>query len=343
MLGPPGWRPRHLGGMADVHALVSALGGMAQKRQLVARGATDRDLTAVVKSGAVLRVRNGWYSTFDESDPKLRAVRVGGRLTGLSLVRALGGWVLGDGPLHVSLRFNSARMRTQQNRRRRLDTHNTPSVVLHWEDEAVSARGTATSVDLIDALVCVVLNEELEVSVAAIDWALRTGRLDEFQLERMLLRLPQCARWIRDWVDRACDSLPESLARTRLSLLGHVVRSQVRFGTDERIDLVVDETVAIETDGEEHHWDRFEQDRAKDMRMTIAGFHALRPSARMVFHNWPDVLDAIEVALVLRRGSAPTISADRPVPRLEIQERSRASPRTSPWLRSRATSGGRTS
>ncbi len=291
--------------MPNLVSLVDALGGMAQKQQLVTRGARDRDLTAAVKSGEVTRVRNGWYSTLDQGDPGLRAVRVGGRLTGISLVQAMGGWVLDRHPLHVSVARNAARLRTQTNRRSRLDPRSPRGVRLHWEDTAVESRGTATSVELVDALALVVLHESLETAVAAFDWALHTGHLEWFDVEALFLRLPAALRWVIDWIDGACESLPESLSRTRFRVAGHDLRIQVPLGDLERIDIVVDESAAIEVDGEEHHLARFEQDRAKDIRITLAGYHALRPSARTVFHDWESFLDAVHVALVARGVTLP--------------------------------------
>jgi hypothetical protein len=82
---------------------------------------------------------------------------------------------------------------------------------------------------------------------------------------------------------------------------GHSVRGQVPLRTGERIDLVVDECVAIETDGEQFHLASFERDRRKDAEIAIAGLHGLRPSARMVFHEWPLVELAVETAVATRR------------------------------------------
>jgi len=77
--------------MTDIARIVHQLGGIAQKQQLVARGARDLDLTRAFRSGAVDRARQGWYTTLPSEDLRVRAVRVGGRLTGLSAVHALGG------------------------------------------------------------------------------------------------------------------------------------------------------------------------------------------------------------------------------------------------------------
>ena len=291
--------------MVDVREAVESLGGFAQKQQLVRLGARDRELTRAVKSGLVVRVRNGWYSTLPESDQRLRALRVGGRLTGLSAIVAMGGWVMSSQVLHVAVNENAARLRTPHNRRRRLDTRVPGSVRVHWEPRDHADRGEASVVALIDALFRVVMDEKLEDAVAALDWALHFHLIDRGDVERLMLRLPHNLSWIAGWADAACESLPESFSRTRFRLAGHAVRSQVPLPSEERIDLLVDGVAAIEVDGRTHHADSFLPDRAKDLRITIAGFHALRPAASMIFRNWDDVYLAVSIALIERGRALP--------------------------------------
>jgi very-short-patch-repair endonuclease len=298
--------------MALLSEIVNSLGGMAQKQQLVRRGAGDRDLTAAVRSRDVVRVRNGWYSTMDETSPELRAVRVGGRLTGISAIAARGGWVLGDHPLHVAVNDNAARLRTAHNRHQKLNVRSPGGVVLHWESREQAGRGSAVSVGLLDALERVVLDEQLEVAVAAIDWALHTMELDLIDFETLILRLPLERRGIRGWIDPRCESLPESLARTRLRLGGHSVETQHPMVDGRRIDLLVDEVVAIEVDGDEHHRERFEADRSKDIDITLMNLHALRPSARTVFRRWDHFERAVELAIAARIQPHPVVENSGP-------------------------------
>lgn len=270
--------------MATVGELVERVGGYAHKSTLAAGGARDSDLTKAVRSGEVLRLRRGWYTVRDPLSPASRAVRIGGRLTGLSAIAEWGGWVLHPPPLHVSIPANAARLRARGR------------AILHWEGADVRDRGSVSAVALVDALLRVALDEDLETAVAAIDWALHTGRLDSIDFERLILRLPANRRWIRYWVDAACESLPESLARTRLRLAGHSVRSQMRLG-DHRIDLVVDDRVGLETDGDRYHRDTFVGDRRKDLAIIMSGLHPVRAPALMVFTEWRTVLAAIEHVL----------------------------------------------
>ncbi len=287
--------------MRDVAEIVDSLGGIAQKQQLVARGVRDIDLTRAVREGTASRARQGWYTTLPDADSRVRAVRVGGRLTGISAIVQAGGWVLGSHPLHVSVPDNAARLRSQHNRRVPFDTSARGGVVLHWDGIAVCERGDVASVGLLDALYRVVLHEDLETAVAALDWALRTRAVDRIDFESLMLRLPEDYRYIREWVDENCDSLPESLSRTRLRLRGHSVVSQVSIGAAEQIDLLVDECVALETDGEKFHLTRFDRDRRKDMSITMEKLYAFRPTARMVFYEWDSVLLAIETAISVHK------------------------------------------
>ncbi len=224
-------------------------------------------------------------------------MRVGGRLTGISAVAALGGWVLDRHPLHVAVPTNAARLRHQWRRDLRRADARDDGAVVHWVGPAHD-RGSSTGiVSLTEALELVCRIESAEQAIAAFDWVRRTGRLDRIELAELRERLGP-RRWLVDASIDDCESLPESLARTRLRAAGVHLRTQVEF-TDglEHIDLVLEGTVAVEVDGDEHHRDRFEADRLRDLAITRVGLHAVRPSARQVFTRWPEVEAALVRAL----------------------------------------------
>lgn len=290
--------------MHDVKAMVELLGGMAQKQQLVRVGARDLDLTRAVRSGEVTRARQGWYTTLDDRSPEVQAVRIGGRLTGLSAIHALGGWVLSPPPLHVSLPPNAARLRSRWNRHRPLIPARSRSVLRHWESPEVASRGTAVSVGLRDALVRVILDEPDEAAIAALDWAIHEKLIEETDLAELAAAVPECRRHVVASVDPNCGSFPESVARTRLLAAGHRVRSQVPLDDGRIIDLLIDERVGLEVDGREFHATTFERDSAKSVAIAIAGWIPLRPSASLVLYEWETVMVAITTLL---GGSAPAI------------------------------------
>jgi hypothetical protein len=71
-------------------------------------------------------------------------------------------------------------------------------------------------------------------------------------------------------------------------------------GSLERIDLVIEDIVALETDGKDH-LGRFEKDRRKDLSITIEGRHALRVTYAMVRYDFDRLVEAIERAITARR------------------------------------------
>lgn len=243
-------------------------------------------LTAAVRSGAAHRVRNGWYSTLDPSDPRFRAVRVGGRLTGLSAFEVWGGWVWRRPPLvQVCVPANAARLRA------------VAGVELHYDD---APGGTASEVSVVSAMTRVLLDEEPEVAIPCVDWALRTGRADRIDVERAFLSLPLPRREVSRLVDWRSQSVLESVARVRLRQAGFRVRSQQKTGDLGGSDLTIEGSVVLETDGRKFHEKSFESDRRRDLVTTIEGRHVIRASYSMVRDEWPAILAAIRAALASR-------------------------------------------
>jgi very-short-patch-repair endonuclease len=272
----------------DVSALVEAAGGFATTRELHAAGVSEQRLTLAVREGRLHRVRRGWYSTRAPADRRFVAVSLGGVLTGVSAVDAMGGWVWRHSrEIHVSVAPNASRF-VRPDR-----------VVVHWEEasERSSMVGIAS---LHDALVRVALDADLETAVGCLDWAVRAGMTDLIDVERILLALPGSARGIARLLDPRSQSVLESVARVRLLLRGWSVVSQVRVGDVSAIDLVIENQVALELDGRAFHEATFERDRRKDLAITAEGRHSIRVSASMVRDEWPSIERAIEAALRAR-------------------------------------------
>lgn len=183
-------------------------------------------------------------------------MRVGGRLTGISAVAALDGWVLGRHALHVAVPVNAARLRSQWRRDIRRSDARDDAVVVHWVAPAHDRGASSGIVDLAEAVELVCRTEAAEQAIAVLDWVRRTARLDRIELAALREWLGPL-RWLVDASVDNCDSLPESLARTRLRAAGLQVSTQVGF-TDglEHIDLVLEGAVAVEVDGDEHHRER---------------------------------------------------------------------------------------
>lgn len=286
---------------------ITRAGGAAGRAYLVARGHDDRTLRSAVRSGAVARPRRGWYSVWSDDDPRTHALRIGGRLTGLSAIAAMGGWVHRRGRMHVAVPVNASRLRCP--RRRAVSFSRSPrrsQVVLHWTSEAHDRDVSTGIVGVLEALQLVIATESHEDAVAAIDWARRVNLIDVIDLHALAAQAPNRVRMAIGASSAACHSLPESLARTRLARRGLAVAEQVLLSSDPSpVDLVIEGIVGLEIDGDQFHRDRFERDRDKDLAITVDGLHAIRPSARRVFTDWPRVELAILTALRARGVEVP--------------------------------------
>lgn len=312
---------------------ITRAGGAAGRAYLVARGHDDRTLRSAVRSGAVARPRRGWYSVWSDDDPRTHALRIGGRLTGLSAIAAMGGWVHRRGRMHVAVPVNASRLRCP--RRRAVSFSRSPrrsQVVLHWTRETHDRDVSTGTVGLIEALEVSVATESLEDAVAAIDWARRANLIDVIDLHALAARVPRRVRAAVWMSSDACHSLPESLVRTRLVQRGLAVAEQVILASDPSpIDLVIEGVIGLEIDGDQFHRDRFERDRDKDLAITVEGLHAIRPSARNVFSNWKRVETAIVSALRARGVQMPPdplVRAKNSGPRHRYRRIARANPRT---------------
>ncbi len=79
---PNGWRRDD--GLMNLPHEIQKRGGLAATHQLLRAGATSRLLTAAVRRGEIIRIRQGWYGLPAEQLHRAEAVRVGGRLTCVS-------------------------------------------------------------------------------------------------------------------------------------------------------------------------------------------------------------------------------------------------------------------
>lgn len=278
--------------MSGPHHLVARLGGFARTSDLNAAGFTARDLAAAVTTGLLRRSRRGWYSTLPPHDRRYRAVSLGGRVTGAAALRLHGAWMWGDPPLAVSLPAHLGRTAVTLE-----------GVRVHWDPREVQDRGGYGVVDLLDAYPHAVRAVAFDEAVALLDWGIRSGALDSVDLFRATDGVPRRSSGLPEWTDDGCQSFLESIVRTRMRQSGHRTRTQVRVEPGRFIDIVVDDVVAIEVDGREHHESTFESDRVKDLAITVEGRHCIRVSRTMIQSRWPEILAAVESALDMRRRS----------------------------------------
>ncbi|MGP3535533.1 endonuclease domain-containing protein [Microbacterium sp. RD1] len=286
------------------------LGGMfvefLHRAELVLDGMSRSDIAAAVHSGALVRARRDHYLPGDTDDRLVRAVRVGGRLTCLSVLQLLGVFVQVSSHLHVHMVRTASRMRSPHDRRQRLEDRSVRGVRLHWSP-LHDPPGHSATVSVIDALVHSVLCQAPRAAIASLDSALYRAVISLADLGEVFARLPARFAVLRPLVDGRAESGPETLMRLMLRALGCSVAVQVQIEGVGRVDLVVDGWLVIECDSKEFHagWQAQAKDRERDLRLAARGFTCIRPTAAMIMNDPEFVLDAVRGLLATRPDRAP--------------------------------------
>jgi len=304
--------------MQTLRQFIVSMGGMAQTRELYGWGATSHGLTRAVRANLVYRARQGWYALPDSGEDIVRAVRVGGRLTGVSAAAFYGLAVPENPPLHVDVPWTASRLRSQSDRHRRLsDTHE--RTVVHWGNTARPTPATRFVVSVLDCLYRVLVDESEDDAVACLDSAIHTGQVDLIDLELLRRRLPEPLKYLIDVADGRSDGYPESVARRKLARAGIATQIQVPVLGERRIDLLIGDRLALEVNGVGKYLQdlspgevarRIEADQQRDAFLEALGFHVIRISYYMVVHDWDATLSMI--LAVMARGDHLHRPAARP-------------------------------
>jgi very-short-patch-repair endonuclease len=282
-----------IGPMQSPLTTIGALGHIATRRQLIARGHTGYQLTAAVRSGTIRRIRRGWYATPLAEVDQAEAVRVGGRVSHTSAARRYGFWSGFDTRLHVTVQRGSARLRRR--RRPRFDTpdNSDREVVVHW---IAPGRQDLTSkqtwcVGVSECLRGVVAIADRETAIACLETAMHVLGWSEDQIHRVFANASPRVQARAAQARRGPESGPESLVGQRLRRKGLHPVFQVQIPTVGRVDMLVDDWLVIEVDGRAYHSspEQFERDRHRDARLVALGYTVLRFSYLQVTTNWPFV------------------------------------------------------
>ncbi|MHA6667372.1 hypothetical protein ACX3O0_00725 [Homoserinimonas sp. A447] len=270
-----------------------------RRRDLLRLGYVDRHIRHELGQRRIFRVRHGWYSVPDAPAPAVLAVRVGGRLTGVSALESYGLRVPRRPALHVAVPVGACRLRKPVDRYRRLDRRD--PVRVHWVDRRVS-RESSWRVSVADALLVILAEESREIAVACASAVMHRGLLTPVQLAAVFERAPaRVAGWQCQVSDRD-ESHGETFARLWMTDAGIRFLQQVE-ADGARHDFRVGEHTYIEIDGGQHdpEWtgdgaSSWDSDFDRDTTVTIAGGATHRFNYRQLYTDWPRVLEAIKRA-----------------------------------------------
>lgn len=302
--GPAGQRASNIRQsviVTDVPSTLTRLGGVAHAVELQQHGVTRAALDGALRAKTAERIRTGWYCRFGDTSDTVRALRVGGRLTCVSLLRAHGAWLMRDDRLHVAVSAPRSRLRSPDNRQMPLaSSPGASAVVTHWTPRL---RNPYESTDLLDdAAACVARCLPRDHAIVAFDSMLNSKLLSYDRLHTALIGMPNSHEWMMDLVDPGCASGLETLTRLRLRSRNVRVRSQVHVAGIGWIDLLIGDRLVVELDSRAHHDnpEAYERDRARDLALMERGYLVARVTYRRVMSDWPSVEKAL--LSVIRRG-----------------------------------------
>jgi len=283
--------------MVSITESVRRRGGLAATFELYEDGHTRRGLASAVHSGSIVRVRQGWFALNGTYPILLEAVRVGGRLTGLSALELQGFWSYPTDDLHVAVHPHDARLRTRLDKTRRLADSPEPATCVHWREHAAGSRFMLAPVEcLADVIAC----QTPDVVTAVADSVLFKRPRLVAEWNELVAGAAQCHQSHLAAVDGVCESGTESIFWFRTKKFGLTIARQVHIPGIGRVDFRVGPKLIIEVDGAAYHTDpvAFHRDRHRDAVLSALGYRVLRFSYRQVLYAWPEVEAALVGAML---------------------------------------------
>lgn len=250
---------------------------------------SGRDITDAVRSGRLRRLRRNQYARATIDDDVAEAVRIGGRISCLSLLKSMGIFVLACANLHVQIVPGTSRIRVP-----RLETTR-----LHWN--STFGNRAAHAAHLHDAVRQSILCQAPRAALATLDSVLHHALMTRSQLEAVFSALPARYRVLLSLVDASAASGPETFMRLMLRALGLQYETQVFIPGVGYVDFLVDGWLIIECDSKEWHegWEKQVEDRRRDMAAAKLGYVTLRPLASDILHGSAGVRDSVATVVAV--------------------------------------------
>lgn len=280
-----------------IAASVQRRGGLSATHELYADGHERYQLARAVRDRVIVRARQGWY-VLPGIHPSLReAVRVGGRLTCVSALALYGAWNVTGADLHVAVAANSARLRSRQDSRRRLEDQAVSRVRVHWGAEGSGTRLMPDPLGCIDDLLAC---QPVDIAFAVCETLLHERPVLRRAWRAFVEGAPVIHRPMLRLAAGICESGTEALFWFRTRPFGIPFRRQVRIPGVGRVDFMIGEKLIVEVDGAAYHTDpeQFEKDRHRDAVLSRLGYRVLRFSYLQVTENWAEVEAAVIGAIV---------------------------------------------
>lgn len=287
--------------MYSAAALTDAFGGIARRDQILDAGLSGTDITAAVRRGELRRVRRAHYATPRAPRAAIDAVRVGGRLCGVSALATYGVWAGFDDVVHVAVAPNASRLRLVRDGEGATPDIGDRRIAVHWVETAPNRE--CWRVGLTEALLQVACWDDTETALAALDTALDQRLVSPESLRSTFCSAPALARARAAAARAGSGSGYESIVVRRLRRLGLSIRQQVVVPGVGRVDGEIEGVLLLEVDGEEFHEN--EADRRRDAALVARGRVVIRLTTRRIREDWAgcvaDILDAVRCRVAASR------------------------------------------
>lgn len=253
------------------------------RAELLETGSSGRDITAAVRSGHLVRLRRDRYARLTIDDDVVEAVRIGGYLSCLSLLKSMGIFVLTCAGLHVQIVPGTSRIRKP-----RLKTTS-----LHWK--ATRERESNHAAHLHDAVGQAIRCQVPRAALATLDSVLHHKLMTRRELENVFSTLPARYLVLLSLVDPSAASGPETFMRLILRSLGLRYETQVHLIGVGYVDFLVEGWLIIECDSRQWHegWDKQVEDRRRDLAAAKLGCVTLRPLATEILRDSAGVRESV--------------------------------------------------
>lgn len=300
---------RHYRSVEPVDRFIRRSGYFQRRRDLLALGYRDWHLKVALGAKRIFRVRQGWYSVPDAPEPAIRAVRVGGQLTGVAALESYGFRVPRRPRVDIQVASNACRLRQPTDRRARFSRDSGVRVTWSGERRLSRADPLAWRASVDDALVFVLKTERRDVAVACASAVAHKLRWGSRRIATVFARASASARCWASLVDARDESHGETFVRLWLADAAIRLHPQVHVPGVGRVDGQVAPHVFIEVDGAQHdpEWtgdggSSYHSDIDRDIRLAIRSSEAIRITYRQLDRHrggvrWAECLAAIRQAI----------------------------------------------
>lgn len=267
--------------MKDLTYLLAQHFGVISSAHLREAGLKPSELRRLTQSGALTRLRNGWYCGDGANPLVISAVRAGGVLSGPAALKLHGVWTPPSQPIHV-------RLRLRKNYAPHRSVHSLVPFALS-EDRAVRMD---RSVDRpASALLTSMLACPRDASIVLADSLLNLEILSWSEIAMVAQRAGKRGGDALKLIADSAQSGTETYFRLWLIRNKIRFRAQARIPMVGRVDFLIGDRLVIEIDSRAHHEapENHGNDRRRDRFLTTMGYRHVRLTYADVMYNLDEV------------------------------------------------------